>query len=85
MTDSVVKIVTESAKLLNSTLETISTLIIEMDNLSSQIPEYNTVMGLYGVGRVFASQLIAEIGDVRFLKCTKSAVALAGIDPPPNQ
>ena len=33
LTNSVVKIVTESAKLLNSTLETISALITEMDNL----------------------------------------------------
>lgn len=85
MTDSVVKIVTEAIKLLNSTLETLNTLRIEMDNLSSQLPEYETVMNLYGVGKVFCSQLIAEIGDVRQFKSSKSIVALAGIDPPPYQ
>lgn len=42
-------------------------------------------MGMFGVGKVFCSQLIADIGDVRRLKSGKSLVALAGIDPPPNQ
>lgn len=85
MTDSVLKVVTESAKILNSTLETLSTIRNEMDKLSSQLPEYETVMNLYGVGKVLCSQLIAEIGDVTKLKSGKSLVALAGIDPPPNQ
>ena len=40
---------------------------------------------LFGVGKVLCSQLIAEIGDVTKLKSGKSLVALAGIDPPPNQ
>ena len=84
-TDAVAKIVSESAKLLNSTLETLNTLRVEMDNLSSQLPEYETVMSLYGVGKVFCSQLIAEIGDIRQFKSSKSIVALAGIDPPPYQ
>lgn len=85
LTDSVIKLITEPAKLLNSMLETLAALRTEMDNLASQLPEYETVMALYGVGRVFGAQLIAEIGDVRRLKSAKSAVALAGIDPPPNQ
>lgn len=42
-------------------------------------------MNLYGVGKILCSQLIAEIGDVTKLKNGKSLVALAGIDPPPNQ
>lgn len=85
MTDAVVKIVSETAKLLNSTLETLCALRSEMDAVSSQLPEYETVMSMYGVGKVFCSQLIAEIGDVSQLKSSKSIVALAGIDPPPNQ
>lgn len=85
LTDSVVKLIAEPAKLLNSTLETLAVIRTEMDNLASQLPEYETVMDLYGVGRILGSQLIAEIGDVRRLKSAKSAVALAGIDPPPNQ
>ena len=57
----------------------------EMDTLASQLPEYETVMNLFAVGKVTGSQLIAEIGDVTKLKSGKSLVALAGIDPPPNQ
>ena len=85
LTDSVVKIVSETVKLLNSTLETLAALRSEMDKLSSQLPEYDTVMSLYGVGKVYCSQLIAEIGDINRIKSAKSLVALAGIDPPPNQ
>ena len=85
MTDTVRKMVSDSAKLLNSTLEALETLHSEMDNLASQLSEYETVMNLYGIGKVFCSQLIAEIGDVTKLKSGKSLVALAGIDLPPNQ
>lgn len=85
MTDAVKTVVSESAKLLNSTLEALWTLHSEMDILASQLPEYDTVMNLFAVGKVTCSQLIAEIGDVTKLKCSKSLVALAGIDPPPNQ
>lgn len=85
MTDAVEKIVSETAKLLNATLEALGKLRSEMNELSSQLPEYGTVMNLYGVGKVFCSQLIAEIGDVEQFKGSKSVVAMAGIDPPPNQ
>ena len=85
MTDSVMRIVEESAKLLNLTLETLAAIRTEMDKLSSTLPEYETVMSLYGVGRTMCSQLIAEIGDVRRFEYSKSLVAMAGIDPPPNQ
>lgn len=85
MTEAVKKMIADSAKLLNSTLEAIANLHNEMDSIASQLPEYETVMSLYGVGKVLCSQLIAEIGDVTKLKSSKSLVALAGIDPPPNQ
>ena len=85
MTDSVIKIISEAALLLNSSLETLCAFRDEMDRLSSMLPEYKVVMELYGVGKVLGSQLIAEIGDVRRLNNSKSLVALAGIDPPPNQ
>ena len=85
MTDAIRKVISETAKLLNSTLETLETLHSKMDALASQLPEYDTVMNLFAVGKVTCSQLIAEIGDVTKLKIGKSLVALAGIDPPPNQ
>lgn len=36
----------------------------EMNALASNLPEYNTVMGIYGVGKTYGPQFIAEIGDV---------------------
>jgi transposase len=84
-TQAVMKMVIIAAKQLNSTLETLSAIRHEMDALSSKLPEYDVVMSLFGVGDVFCSQLIAEIGDIRRLKSSKSIVALAGIDPPPDQ
>ena len=84
MTEAVKKMITESAKLLNSTLEALANLHNDMDSIASQLPEYETVKSLFGVGKVLCSQLIAEIGDVTKLKSGKSLVALAGIDPPPN-
>lgn len=85
MSEAVMNIVKQSATMLISTLETLAVYRTQMDNLSSQLPEYKTVRELYGVGRTFCSQLIAEIGDVRRLNSSKSLVAMAGIDPPPNQ
>ncbi len=85
MTEEVKKMIADSAKLLNSTLEALANFHNEMDSLASQLPEYETVMSLFGVGKVLCSQLIAEIGDVTKLKSGKSLIALAGIDPPPNQ
>lgn len=85
MTESTKTIAFESAKALNSTLETLAKFHTEMDTLASQLPEYETVMSLFGVGKIICSQLIAEIGDIKQLKSGKSLVALAGIDPPPKQ
>ncbi|MCI8602989.1 MAG: IS110 family transposase [Ruminiclostridium sp.] len=79
------KTVELSATLINSTLETLAAIRVKMDKLASTLPEYKTVMSLYGVGRVMCSQLIAEIDDVRRFEHSKSLVAMAGIDPPPNQ
>lgn len=84
-TESIKMIITEAVKILNSTLEALGKLNSEMDSLSSQLPEYETVMNMYGVGKILGSQLIAEIGDITKLKSGKSLVAMAGIDPHPHQ
>lgn len=36
-----------------------------MERLASMLPEYPVVMEMYGVGKSFGPQLMAEIGDVR--------------------
>ncbi len=70
---------------LNSIEENLAFYRNEMELLSSMLPEYETVRNLYGVGSVYCSQLIAEIGDVYRFESKKALVGFAGIDPPPNQ
>ena len=82
--DSVKFMITQAVSQLISLLKTLAAIRNEMDSLSSQLPEYDTVMSLFGVGRVYCSQLIAEIGDVRLLTSRKAIIGLAGIDPPPH-
>ena len=55
------------------------------DPLSEQLPEHNVVMEMYGVGKVLAPQLIAEIGDTRRFHSRKAITAFAGLDAPPYQ
>ena len=84
-TESIKMVISDAAKALNSTLEALGKLHSEMDALSAQLPEYEAVMDMYGVGKILGSQLIAEIGDIRKLHSGKALVAMAGIDPPPHQ
>jgi len=45
-------------------LETVLALQNEMMRLASQLPEFDVVLAMFGVGKVLAPQLIAEIGDI---------------------
>lgn len=85
MSDSVKFLIEQSVNQLNSILETLAAIRSEMDRLSSQLPEYNTVMDFYGVGIVLGSQLMAEIGDTRRFHNRKAITAFAGLDAPPYQ
>lgn len=85
LTDSVKLLITQSVTQLNSILEALAAIRNEMDRLSSQLPEYDTVMAFYGVGTVLGSQLIAEIGDVRRFHNRKAITAFAGLDASPFQ
>ena len=60
---------------------TLAALRAEMTRLAQQLPEYDTVRAMYGVGETTAAQLMAEIGDVRRFPRRSSIVAFAGIDP----
>lgn len=52
-----------------------------MLNLCKQLPEYETVMAMYGVGKSTGPHLMAELGDVRRFPHRSSIVAFAGVDP----
>ena len=52
-----------------------------MLNVCKQLPEYETVMAMYGVGKSTGPHLMAELGDVRRFPHRSSIVAFAGVDP----
>ena len=56
-----------------------------MARLARQLPEYDTVHAMYGVGEITAAQLMAEIGDVRRFPRRSSIVGFAGVDPAVDQ
>ena len=70
---------------LNKLCETVSVIKSEMEKLASELPEYETVIAMHGVGKILAPQLIAEIGDIRNFPKRSSLARFAGIEPPENQ
>lgn len=85
MNDSVKLLVTQAVVQLNTLLETASAIRKEMDRIASSLPEYETVMAMYGVGKVYGPQLMAEIGDPRRFRNRRAITAFAGLDAPPYQ
>jgi transposase len=78
-------LITQTVNQLNSLCETIAAVKSEMSKIASTLPEYNTVLAMYGVGKTLAPQLIAEIGDIRRYPKRSSLARFAGIEPPENQ
>lgn len=74
-------LVREAVSQLNAVSRTVETYRTEMDRLASQLPEYEAVMAMTGVGKSMGPQLIAEIGDIRRFAHQKSIVGFAGTDP----
>lgn len=56
-----------------------------MKEIATQMPEYETIIQMGGIGESLAARLIGEIGDIKRFKNGKSLVAFAGIDAPPYQ
>ena len=83
--ESTQTLVTQAIIQLQAVEEALCSIKNEMQKIASCLPEYDTVMALYGVGEVLGPQLIAEIGDITRFKSKKSLVAFAGIDSPPDQ
>ncbi len=75
----------QSAKQINCAFETVAALRKCMSETAVQLPEYDTVIEMYGVGEVLAPQLIAEIGDTRRFHSRKAITAFAGLDASPYQ
>lgn len=84
-TETAKLLVQEAAVQLLAVSKTVETIRAEMLRLASQLPEFDTVMSMYGVGESTGPQLMAEIGDIRRFAGRQSLVAFAGVDPMPNQ
>lgn len=52
----------------------------EMNELASNLLEYNTVMNIYGVDKTYNPQLISEIDDVSRFTHREALTAFAGVD-----
>ncbi len=74
-------LITTAAKELASAKVTMAVMRAEMNGLAQQLPEYETVRAMYGVGETTAVQLMAEIGDVRRFPRRNSIVSYVGVDP----
>lgn len=79
--DNTKLLITTAAQQLLAGKVTLAALRAEMTLLAQQLPEYDTVRAMYGVGETTAAQLMAEIGDVRLFPRRSSIVAFAGVDP----
>ena len=80
-TDTCKLLVREAVAQLNAVSRTVETYRAEMDRLAAQLPEYEIVMAMTGVGKSVGPQLMAEIGDLRRFAYQKSLVGFAGTDP----
>ena len=79
--DNTKMLVRQAVSVLNVTSETVEALRVKMDQTASQMPEYDVVLGMDGVGPTLGPQLIAEIGDVTRFEHRGALTAFAGVDP----
>ena len=83
--DNTKLLLTTAAQQLLAAKATLVAMRTEMLRLAKLLPEYDTVLAMYGVGEITAAQLMAEIGDVRRYPRRSALVAFAGVDPAVNQ
>lgn len=83
--DNTKLLLTTAAQQLLTSKITLVAMRNEMLRLAKLLPEYDTVLAMYGVGEITAAQLMAEIGDVRRYPRRSSLVAFAGVDPAVSQ
>lgn len=79
--DTTKRLITTAAKQLTSFNCQLAVFRNEMISIARQLPEFDTVLNMFGVGEISAVNLIAEIGDVRRFPNRNSLVGFAGVDP----
>ena len=73
------------ADILIQIIKTSNEIISNMDELARELPEYEEISKIPGVGKKLTSRVIAEVGDERRFKNAGSLIAYAGLDAPPYQ
>lgn len=74
-----------AVKELTAMNELLASVRAEMIRLAKELPEFETVHAMYGVGETTAAQLMAEIGDIRNYPRRSALVGFAGVDPAVDQ
>ena len=82
--EAIVFSVVQAAKMLVSATENCHAIQTEMNRVASNLPEYDTVMSMYGVGKAVGPQIMAEIGDPRRFHSRKAITAYFGYDSENN-
>lgn len=57
----------------------------EMVCLAKELPEYEIIRAIFGVGNVTAAQLMAEISDIQNYPCRSALIGFAGSGSEVNQ
>ena len=78
-------LVLEAVRVLRELDKTLESILSQLQQLASGLPEYPVVMAMKGVGTTLGPRLIAELGDVRRFHNGSALVAYAGIDAPPYE
>lgn len=76
---------TSCIDILISIIKTSNTIITEMNKLARELPEYEVIKEIPGIGERLVCKIIAEVGDIRRFKNAGSLIAYAGLDSPPYQ
>jgi len=78
-------LITSAARQVLAVSATLASIRAQLVRLVILLPEYETVINMYGVGDLTCAHLLAEIGDVKRFRSGRALVAFAGIDPLPVQ
>jgi transposase len=84
-TNAIKFLISQAVLQLNSLAETQAAVANEMIKIASELPEWEPVIEMFGAGKILASKLIAEIGEVTKFESKRALVCFAGLEPPPHQ
>lgn len=78
-------LVKEQAKMVNQLLEHMQNIRTKMTAIAQTLPEYDTVIEMYGLCSTLAVQMMAEVGDVRRFQNRRAVTAYFGYDSESDQ